>query len=442
MSWILACIAVLFFSGISDALEPLKICTPGDTQNGTMCTNATTAWDHLEAAIDDLVAHPEKCDVFIWTGDNIDGRGWTSDCWCSAQPDPNAPSDCSIYTNPFTEETCDSDDCGDAEAAACDGGNNPGTDEGWWWCELDRVKNLIDKIEGAGIPWIMVSGNHDPDGKGIANCQYQFTQYNSYFGAGHISKLFESSGSFSSTTPCSSLPSGNSVQSDSSWHILNVDGVRWLFIAIGYTHMRTLDGFPYPGMSNGTFGWVQETIDAHLGMPTIFVAHMMISKTCSDPGLSASYDDAWCANLSGWDTRWTGRTVFDYFLKDPVRGKQIFLTLGGHIRDLAEVVTLTTPYLTAGIAVDFTDPIAGAPAWQTQANGGGGLIQYLWVDPVKGEISAKAYSPYEEAWLGLFDTEPASHFKIKIPLCEDNVRFSFPASACPVREPSPECCTK
>lgn len=421
--------------------DVLKICfLGGDTQSAALCSAPDTAWDYFSDASDWIVANPSECDIVVLPGDLVDGRGFNLDCWCAAQPwTPEKPL-CTDNTNPYTNEVCGISECNDPDAKICTGGQIDGV--GGWWCEFERIRNTIDALTAAGVPVAWVNGNHDCDNQNSSHCERESKDYNLYFGAEKQSPLFTRGGTYEHTFPCSSLPSGVSEQADGSWHVLHAADADWLFIMIPWMEMRSTST-TYPGMTAETLAWIQSVIDMpeNEKLPTFLVTHGMVSDVCATQEESDAYDATWCAQ-NQWQAYWTGNAVFDQILMDPVRGSGIVATFGGHIRSLAMGETLTTPYKTIGIGIDYTSPIAGAPAWQTYDNAGGGVVEILYVDTVAGEISARGYSPAEEEFVELGGDDPASRFKFKIPLCSDTTRFSFPAAACPEPEPSPTCCNK
>lgn len=442
---IFAAILAALYASSSDAASPLRICEPGDFQASTHCTNDATAWTHGKAAVDWIVANPDICDVTIFPGDLVNGAAW-SDCWCAAQADPS-PSDCTIYSasHPLGFQ-CDAAECVDPDTdphACCNSPTAQGCVDGipGYYCEWERLRALVDELEAAGEPWIVIPGNHDLDVpySTIFKCNYQATIFNQYFGAGKTSAHFASVGSLQQTFPCPSLPSGESEQPDQFWYVLDAAGTDWLFIGIGWIQLRYDNPLiHYYGMTDATFAWVRQAIDDHLGMPTFLLTHAGVVTSCSDAGMGATHEDAWCqsSEFLGFQNWWTATSIYDEFLQDPVRSRQLLAVLSGHIRKTAYTLTAETPYPTAGIAVDFTNPIPGAPGWQTYANGGGGVVQIIKVDPLKGEISTKAYSPEENAWVGIFGDEPSSHYEIRFPMCSSG-RFDFSEEACPELEPLP-----
>jgi len=415
--------------------DVLRICTPGDTQEGVLCSNATTAWAHLKDSIDWIAANPEMCDVVIFPGDLVVGYMWNHneeadpiapwfDCWCLAQPDP-APDGCDIYTNPVTGRTCSVThvECNDAEAINCVGGT-PG-----FYCEHERARSLLDTLAAAGVPFITVAGNHEPDQKG-PRCSRSFSDYNAYFGVGRMSSGFAEVSVHEENYPCAVIDGGFAEQAAGSTHVLRKpDGSEWLFLALPWLPVdAALDSFTnYPGMTPATLAWVKGVMDAHPGMPTIPIAHHMNSFVTGCEPEETEWENFWCQNIIGWGGWWTGSTVYSELMNDY---PQIFMTIGGHIRELAMKVSESTPHPVLGAAVDYTVPVSDAPEWQSRANGGGGVVQMFRVDYQNGTVSSKAYSDTESEWIGVYGST-GSHWSVQMPLCDDDVRFGFPAEACP-----------
>jgi hypothetical protein len=300
---------------------------------------------------------------------------------------------------------------------------------------------MLDTLAAAGVPYITVPGNHDGDNKDTPRCERTFTDYNAYFGVGRMSAGFSETGVHEENWPCSSLASGLAEQGAASYHVLTqADGAQWLFIALPWLPVvySTDANTPYSGMTPQTLAWAKAVIEAHPKMPTVLIAHHMITSASGCDPEDTAREDIWCNETNSDEEWWTGMPVYDHLMPYA----QVFMTIGGHIRELFVATSSNTTYRVMGGAVDYTDPITGAPAWQNpnaSINGGGGVVTMWRVDPVLGVISSKAYSDEESDWVNVYGVS-GSNWTVQMPLCDDDTRFSFPAAACPQRPASPQAC--
>lgn len=424
------CLAILLLWPMVAWAEAFNLCVPGDIQTGTRCCQLATAWEHQKAAIDRITGtSPSPCDFVILPGDLVEGAQtyYYKDCWCAAQEDG-----CEDLTTHPMGITCLAADCNDAEAKICaiDGVvDAPGYD-----CEWERARWIADELESNGIPWAILAGNHDGDPVSPAPCDMRFwATYNRYFGSTRLTELADESGSISVMGTCSGEP-GN-IQPTSSYQVITAAGAQWLHIAL--SESSSFDGVDVMALDPATIIWVKGVLDDHEGMPTIISAHMVIDNAASCT--EADYENAWCYTTPApWSKWWAGRFIYDELLQ---HYPQIFLVVGGHIRQLRHVVTANTPHRVIGAAIDYTNHVTDAPGWQIQANGGGGTVTVLRIDPVTGWINSTAYSAKEDEFVRVRGEE-GSRWRVSMPLCSDGARFEFPAAACPEPEPSPECCRK
>jgi hypothetical protein len=420
--------ALLLLAGAAHG-RAVNICVITDMQNLTLAEGPPASMTHAIGAVT-WASTDDNCDVVIFGGDNVDGFYWEEDPWCLSQTGPGDP-DCSEYYNSYLDFDCDTDGCGDANAQSCLYGN-PGN-----FCEWDRAAYLVDIVRTANKPFIVVYGNHDNDKKGMIfnRCQRAGAVFNMYFGPAYMSDDFEESGYFEETTDCAGAPGGRAEQAIASYHVLNIDGMQILFLNFPWfpeTYTGLYNESTYYGTTEGVVNYMHGIVARHKRKPTVALAHTMSAESCPD----AAYEHyfPWCNNLSGWYNFWTGFTVRTEFLK---KYPQFFMTIGGHIRDLAAAVGLV-PWKVLAVAHDYTDPIAGAPAWQTNTdNGGGGVVTIYRVDPVSGVISSLGYSPTEDDYINLLDNAEGSAVHHHVGLCGESGRYDIPASVCAGSEITP-----
>lgn len=419
------------------AFAVVKICSIGDMQNLTLAEGEPAAWTRAVNAVT-WAAAGDNCDVVIFTGDNVDGFYWGEDSWCLAQPGPGDP-DCSEYHNDYLDFDCDTDGCGDANAATCTGAT-PGN-----FCEWGRAAYLVGIVKTANKPYIVLAGNHDLDKHGIVNftrCQWSYSVFNSYFGKDNMSDDFVTSGYFEESTLCAEAVGGYSEQAIASYHLLEVDGFQLLFLNFpwfAYNYTASYSVSPYSGTTPGVVNFMKDVKRRFPKVPTIALTHTMGAEdSCAD----AAYEDRyfpWCNNLSGWDNYHTGMTIRREFLeKDP----SFVATLGGHIRGIGVAVG-RVPWKVFYSAHDYTDPITGAPSWQTNTdNGGGGVVTVIRVDPVSGIFSTLSYSPTDDDYVGIFDQAVGSVTNHHVGICSEKTRFDIPVGVCPEDTVSPKVCCR
>ena len=394
--------------------ETVVLAHIGDPQEGTRCTNASTAWPYWSAAVQHVAdLGPSVVSLAVFPGDLTNGRG---NCWCWAQPgdpDPDVATCDDTYTNPYTGVVCTK--CGSVAAAACTGGT-PG-----WWCEWERIKTATGLLTAADVGWSQVVGNRDDDVPvGFGGLGY--SDYNAYFGS--ISQLSTATnildqGIFQAS-PLALAPE----MPMSSYQVFETPGgAQFLHIALSYIMGRAAE----------LETWAFSVMDLYPKMPTILTTHYTVSPTCS----LARWEAAWCE----LDAEKGGSRIFDILA---AQRSQVFLVLGGHIRTVKHVMT-TTPsgYPLIGMAADYSldGPITGAPTWQSEDNGGGGVVTWITINTTSGVVSALAVSPQaradddaEGAFVTIHDiegdTSMASLWTETVPLCAATDRFTFPAGAC------------
>lgn len=419
--------------------ELVRIAVIGDTQNGTSCVNATTAWDHLEAAFDYIVARGD-IDFVMQTGDLVDQFTVDNshDCYCMGI-DP-APDACADIDHPV-EGTGFCTNCADAEAIACAGGT------AGLYCEWTRARALADKLETAGIPYMFVTGNHDYDYVPPLNSTGTWIAHDLYFGSGKV----RTAGVLLDELVVSNV--GVSV-APARVQLFSAGGTQWLVFGLPTAPW-------YRPLSTGAtadkaeiLAWMREWLDRYPRVLTMVLAHTMMSTDNGNGPTGLS-----CGLCQGQTSGLVGEWILDNLAEDY---PQIFLLVSGHDRGMNhEVVTATAGHDILGVLVDTSygaddvdvaswiyapDPFPGDSPYPSSVdngvlNGGGGIAHIITIDPVRDRIWMENYS--EEA--GERDDrtgQTGSRWTVNMPLCSDGVRFNWPAAACPDLEPSPRCCAK
>lgn len=428
MKWLATALVAALLPWVALA-EIVTIAHIGDPQEGTRCTNATTAWDYYEAAVTWVANQgPDQIHFVTFPGDLTNGRELPTggDCWCYAQG-PGVP-DCSVHTGHPMGLTCGAAVCNDPEAIVCDGGI-PG-----WWCEWERMQTLVDLLDSADMPWAVVPGNRDTDisiglgGRGSGD-------YNTYFGG--LSQLSTSTRLLHQGVFQPTPPSANVDRATVSYQVFTTpEGGQFLHFALSLLVLPEIDE------------WVQRIAARFDGMPTFVSTHYGVAPAVGGihPCTLARWESAWCRD----DVESPASRVFDLYALD----SQFLMVMGGHFRELRQHTT-TTPSgrillgLTADYSLnDFGTVGEGVPDWQIPANGGGGVVTMIRMNTVSGAISVQSYSPYADdlgdpqgPWVERFGiADQLSKWTTVIPLCDDQERFTFPEGYCPLPSRLPQDC--
>ena len=407
-----AIVAVLLLAWPAEATD-LRIAVLGDPQWATYCAASDAAVAQTDAAVAWIVANASDIDVAFITGDLSMQRGRNTaaapleDCDCLSQtPDPGA---CAGFTSVYQPGGCS--DCDNSEAVGCrydDGTGAADHTTAKADCEWIRARNIVDRIEAAGVPAIVTSGNHDYNE--LAATGDDWTNYGRFFGMNRLPIGAKEVGGYLSPLYSTSAPS--------YYAVIAAGGIDWLFISTKYPDDAADQQL--------AMTWALSVMDDHPGLPTITLTHRQVDT------------DGWQSN-----------SPYNYLDEQLNVRPQVFLNLSGHqagfgMSEDSHIKThATSGELIVGAVHDYSydgHALGGLPAWVTEANGGGGVVGVIYIDAYAGSISKRSFSPTEGERVVITggDGRNEVDWLHHVPICGQS-RFTIPdgAAACdaPLRAP-------
>jgi hypothetical protein len=337
------------------ASAALRICILSDTQYLTSCRAPDTAVDRMDAVMEWLSDNATaRCDAIVIGGDYRTSPDY---CYCGVFPNPDT---CPLYSTSLPEQTCVGIFCNNADSQGCRYGfvDHPQVAGVDGFCDWERVEYLFDGLKSTGVPGIGCAGNHDT----MSATQRSWAAHDLYVPTSVWN--IDESGEY--TEPAEGVRS--------SYMVVNKDGIDWLFLALGYPIADAA------GANLVAYG--ESVIAAHEGMPTIVLFHRGLRP-----------DGVW-DTVSPWSLIDIGVNKYP----------QVFLTLtfhyGGawnpHVHDYhIERTHPVSGEQIVGLEHDYSYSASvdtGMPSWVTRANGGGGVIGFVFVDARAGVIAKRSWS--------------------------------------------------
>lgn len=246
-----------------------------------------------------------------------------------------------------------------------------------WEVAVKGFENLDGKI-----PYIFAPGNHDLGNNadvrdsGLMN---KYLPYNKY------AKLPNFGGAF------------KEGEMDNTWHTFKAGGLEWLVLSLEF------------GPRNSVLNWAGEIIRSHPEHKVIINTHayMYSDNTRMGPGDMWLPQDYGIGKETGDNTVNDGEMMWEKLIS---LYPNIMFVFSGHV-------------LHTGSGTLVSEGINGNQVYQMLANyqegvegvekGGSSFMRILHIDPKKGKIEVKTYSPY----LNVFKTEQNQEFVF------DNVKF-------------------
>lgn len=232
------------------------------------------------------------------------------------------------------------------------------------------------------LPYTFIPGNHDiGNNSDVRNTD----KMNQYFPYEKYSKTPNFGGAF------------EVGKMDNTWHTFDAGGMKWLILSIEF------------GPRNAVLRWAEEIVKSHPKHKVIVNTHAYMYSDNTrmgegDTWLPQSYG---IGKDTGDDAANDGEQMWEKLIS---KYKNILLVVSGHV-------------LHSGIGTLVSKGENGNKVYQMLANyqwgvedaeeGKTGKIRILTIDPKKGEIDVKTYSPYT----GKYDTRINQQFKF------ENVRF-------------------
>lgn len=207
--------------------------------------------------------------------------------------------------------------------------------------QMSRVGEVYERLEDAGMPYAVLAGNHDVDG-GRTDAERPGTPYLDEFGP----QRFADQPTFG----------GADETGYNTYNVVPAAGRDWLVLSLDWR------------MSDASFAWAQDVIDAHPESPVVLTTHELVA----DGGGGVATPSAYGQQL--WD-----RLV--------AANDQVFLALGGHFWPVAR----TTARNDAGHDVEMH-----LVNYQERYYGGAGMIRLYTIDLTEDRVDVETFSPWAQ----------------------------------------------
>lgn len=207
--------------------------------------------------------------------------------------------------------------------------------------EMESARTAYDVLEGAGMAYSALAGNHDVNGR-LTDAQRPGTPYLERFGPDRLG----------------GQPTfgGADTTGYNTFYVFSGGGRDWLLLALDWR------------MSEASYGWAQQVIDRHPELPVILTTHELVGDTGGG-----------VAGFSGY-----GRTVWERLISG---NDQVFLALCGHYWPTARI---TMPNAAGNdVQLDLAN-------YQDKYYGGGGAIRLYEIDLDEGTVDVESFSPWAE----------------------------------------------
>lgn len=242
------------------------------------------------------------------------------------------------------------------------------------WNVAQSAMNLLD----GKVPYVMAMGNHDYGTNGradVRNADY----FNDYFPYAKLSRQAGFGGTF------------ESGKMENSWHVFRAGGLNWLILSLEF------------GPRNKVLEWAAGIIREHPRHKVIVNTHayMYADDTRMGPGdkwLPGDYGLA--KNAAAEDQVNNGEEIWEKLVS---QHPNMLFVFSGHV-------------LNKGAGKLVSEGKHGNKVYQMLANyqggvkgsenGGNGFLRLITVNPRKGTVEVKTYSPH----LNQYKTEPDHQF--------------------------------
>jgi len=218
--------------------------------------------------------------------------------------------------------------------------------------EMERVSAVYDRLDGRGMPYAVLAGNHDVDG-GLTDAERPGTPYLAEFGP----ERFTDQPTFG----------GADATGYNTYNVVPAAGRDWVVLSLDWR------------MSEASFAWAQQVIDDHPTSPVVLTTHELV------------YDGGeGVPQLSDY-----GQGLWDRLVED---NDQVFLGVGGHFWPTARGVQQNA----AGHDVELD-----LANYQERYYGGAGMIRLYTFDLAEGQVDVETFSPWAEQ--AVADGNPLAH---------------------------------
>lgn len=208
--------------------------------------------------------------------------------------------------------------------------------------EWENADTAISILEAGRMPYSILAGNHDLlNQREYDDVRDQDKEPFSYY---FPIKRMQNQPTYG----------GHSPSQFNSYHLVEAGGQQFLILALDWR------------MSDESFSWVQKVLNKHPYLPTILTTHDLANVTRTGEIYLTRY----------------GQTLWDNIIAS---NQQIFLTINGHHHNVGHTIFKN----------DYgRDVLVMLVNFQSDYNGGNGMIRLLQFDIDNSMIYAESFSPY------------------------------------------------
>lgn len=246
------------------------------------------------------------------------------------------------------------------------------------WKVASGAMSMLDNK----VPYVVCIGNHDNGTNGIADSR-ETSLFNASFPYEKYSKTKGFGGAY------------EEGKMDNVWYTFNAGGINWLIISLEF------------GPRNKVLDWASEVVKAHPSYKVIINTHAYMYS--DNTRMSDNRGHHWLPQSYGLGKETESEDVNngEQMWKKFVRlYPNILIVVSGHV-------------LNEGVGTLVSEGKYGNKVYQMLANyqkfvkesinGGNGFLRILTIDPGKGRISVRTYSPYIDE----YKTEPSQQFEFE-----------------------------
>ncbi|MDF2725660.1 MAG: metallophosphoesterase [Paenibacillus sp.] len=238
--------------------------------------------------------------------------------------------------------------------------------------QFQRAQAALDTIDNAGIPMLIVPGNHDYDN--MLSNDRSLAMFNRYFGLQRYADKSWYGGAF------------EPGHAENMYALLDVQGYKLLFLALEF------------GPRDEALAWADDVLSRHADYEAIVVTHcyMFMDGTRNKPG-DAHNPTIYpaCANDND------GESVWHKCLK---KHANVIAVYSGH-----QIPRHTSVRLDQG---EHGNPVFQSfQNWQGAPSGGEGRIRVVHFDAEAGRMNHRVYNPHQGCYETLDGYEVACDWK-------------------------------
>lgn len=247
------------------------------------------------------------------------------------------------------------------------------------WEVAARAMNMLD----GKVPYVLCTGNHDYGTRGTNDIR-DSKNFNTWFPYEKHSKTIGFGGAY------------EEGKMNNVWYVFEAGGIDWLILSLEF------------GPRNKIIEWAAGVVEKHPSHKVILNTHVYMYS--DDTRMSAEREHRWHPTLAIMNKGATGEEAVN-------DGEQIWEKLAGQYPNILFVIS--GHVLNDGTGTLVSEGKHGNKVYQMLANyqkyvdgsvnGGNGFLRILTINPGKGKISVKTYSPY----LDEYKTDPSQQFEFE-----------------------------